>query len=278
MADTEEKRKQRHAFIMPSFGYHADGFAVTAGVRLAGQKGDFYVFPEGSIQVRIATSIISAFVRAEGGLTTNSLQSLRTTNPYVHERIEDALVNTVHREYAGGITGLIGKFNYLAEVSMTTFDSMVLFEPDFFDYRKYQPYYDDGKLYKVEASLRGDVLSNLDVHGTVSKIFYNLDTQEKAWYHPGLEASLTAALMSTDKKLRVSGTLLAASGVPYRNEFGETDKLKSLFRLSIGADYYFTEHIGAFFNLNNFLGNKYEPWQYYSSYGVNGVLGVLARI
>jgi hypothetical protein len=278
MKDTEEKRGQHHAFITPAFGYHADAFAINIGARLAGQKGDFFVFPDASILVRIAGSALSAFVKAAGGITTNSFETLRTTNPYVHQRIESALVNTVHRDYSAGIQGRIGKLEYLGEVGMTSFDSMVLFEPDFFDYRKFQPYYDNGKLYKIEGSVKTELLTNLDLMASVSKIFYDLDTEDKAWYHPGFEAAVTAGLTSLDQKLRISGSLIAASGVPYQNEFGEADKLKSLFNLSAGVDYYIIENVGAFIKINNILGNKYEPWQRYSSFGLNGVVGILVRI
>jgi hypothetical protein len=56
------------------------------------------------------------------------------------------------------------------------------------------------------------------------------------------------------------------------------EKLTGLLDLSLGADYFFSEHLGAFVRINNIFGNKHERWLRYPTYGVNGVAGVLIRI
>jgi len=278
LKDTEEKRTLVNFHVLPAFAYHAEVFAIKAGFRFEAQDGDFYGFPDVSVFVRIAGNALGAFARADGGLTMNTYHTLSTANPYVDERLDRGLVNTIHRDYTAGVKGNIRKLDYMFSAGMTTVDNLQLFEQDFFDYRKYQPLYDDGKFYRVEGSVTTPLTTSVKAGGSFAKIFYDLDNQEKAWYRPGFEGTLFASLMAVQKKLSVTGRFIVRSGAPYRTEFGENDKLKGMLDLSVSADYYFIENVGAFVQLNNLLGRKYEPWNRYAGFGVNGVAGVLVRI
>ena len=67
------------------------------------------------------------------------------------------------------------------------------------------------------------------------------------------------------------------NGLHYKLADGTSDNLNSLFDLSLGAEYLFTENIGAFFDVNNLLDNKRQRWRYYPTYGLNVMLGLTAR-
>ena len=105
-----------------------------------------------------------------------------------------------------------------------------------------------------------------------------MDVQEKPWYLHSLDVSLVTVFHTSDEKLRFHGEVSVANGVPYLNVYDETDKLKGLFDVSFGADYYFTKNIGAFVQVNNLFGNAYAHWDRYTVFGINGVAGVLVRI
>ncbi len=277
LKDSEQKQDLDNFFLHPSFSYRQRTFSVTGGVNFAAHQEDFFIFPALDVSVQLSGNRLVAFAEIDGDLTKNNFRSLSTYNPYIHQRI-DEIRNTEHRDYFAGVKGSIGKLEYNAKAGISALKNLTLFEPDRFDYRKFQPLYDDGNIIKIEGEVRAEPIAQLQVGGSLAKMFYDLDVQETHWHLPGLQASVFSSFTSGNKKLQVNGTLFYENGVPYLNEDDEEDKLKGLFDVSLGADYYFTKNIGAFIQVNNLLGNKHQRWERYTVYGVNGVAGVLVRL
>ncbi|HLF65759.1 MAG TPA: hypothetical protein VI603_18505 [Saprospiraceae bacterium] len=277
LKDSEQKRSLDNFFVHPSFAYHKKIFSATGGLNLATHEEEITFFPTVNFSIQVSGNRLIAFAEIDGGLSKNNFRTLSTYNPFIHPRI-DEIRNTSHRDYFGGLKGSIGKLEYQGKAGISTVKNLALFEPDRFDYRKFQPLYDDGNIIRIEGVVKSEPISHLQVGASMAKLFYDLDVQEKAWHLPSLQASLFSSYTSEDKKLRLRGELFIENGVPYLNEDEEADKLKGLLDISLGADYYFTENIGAFIQVNNLLGNKHQRWQRYAVYGLNGVAGVLVRI
>jgi hypothetical protein len=244
---------------------------------MAAHENDFDVFPNIEIDVPISGGGLIVFAAVDGGLIKNTFYSLSQYNLYIHPEIEE-IRNTLFRKYGGGLKGRWSKFQYLAQGSFTTVENLTLYQPDDFDYRKFQPMYDNGNLITIEGELSGQVHSLMEVGASLNHIFYDLDTEDKPWHLPGTQASVFAKYARLDKKVQVRAELVYESGSPYLTEYNEIDRLKGLLDLSLSGDYYFTENVGAFVQLNNILGNKHERWYRYPSFGIYGVAGIIAKI
>lgn len=275
--DSEQKQDLDNLFVKPTFAFRQRNFNITGGVNLALHAKETDVFPILDATFRIVGNKIMAFAQVDGGLNKNNFFTLSRYNPFIHQRIHD-IRNTVHRDYFIGVKGQVGKLEYSGRAGYSSVKNLALFEPDRFDYRKFQPLYDDGNIVRIEGEVKARPMSRLEVGASVSKLFYDLDVQEKAWQLPSLQGSIFSAFYSTDKKLRVRADLFIESGAPFLDRNDESDNLKGLFDLSLGADYFVTKNIGAFIQANNLFGNKHQRWEGYTVYGVNGVIGVMVRI
>ncbi len=277
LTDTEEKRDLDVLSVLPSFSWHGNAFAATGGVQLAGGNGSFDFFPDIRLLFQVSGRRLMVFAEATGGVSKNDFRTLSTINPYIHERI-DMIANTVHRDYYAGVRGRIRWIDYEGKAGLTTYQNLALFEMDNVDYRKFQPLYDDGQMFKIEGSVTATPISSLRLRATIAQRVYDLDTQDKPWYLPAFDGRLQITQTSHQDRLRLHGALYLESGVPYLNAFGEADKLKGLFDVSLGGDYDITQHIGVFIQVNNLLNNTHQRWLHYPVYGINGIAGILIRV
>lgn len=277
LSDTEEKRNLNNLMLQPAFTYHHDRFSAKAGLNLAIHEAQAYIFPDVALAVRLSGYQIIAFAEATGDLRKNNLRTLTDYNPFVHQRI-DTIRNTEYRSYAAGVKGRINKIEYSGKAGYSTVKHLALFLPDRFDYRKFQPLYDDGSMIRIEGVVKTDLLPNVQAGASVAKLFYDLGTEEEPWHLPSFEASLFATCIALNNKLQLRGAVNFENGVPYRDNFGDVYKLNALIDISFGADYYITRHIGVFLHANNLADNRRERWVRYPTFGINGVAGVLVRI
>lgn len=277
LEDSEQEQTLDNLFLKPSFSYRKNTFSATGGVNVAINQKEFYFFPTVDISVQISGSRLIAFAEVDGGLYKNNFRALSDYNPFIHQRI-DEIRNTEHHDYYAGLKGRIGKLEYHGKAGLSNVKNLALFEPDGFDYRKFQPLYEDGNIVRIEGVVTAEPISHLKVGASVAKMFYDLDVQEKPWHLPSLHTAVFSTFLSENKKLRIHGELAIENGVPYINDDGDTDRLKGMFDVSLQADYYIIENIGAFIQVNNLLGIKHQRWQNYPEYGVNGVAGILIRI
>ena len=87
----------------------------------------------------------------------------------------------------------------------------------------------------------------------------------------------TLIYTTLEDQLQVKAELFFENGVPFINSAGEADRLNSLFDISLGAEYFFTDNIGGFLQINNLANNRRERWQGYPTFGLNVLAGVSAR-
>lgn len=276
------KQKLNNYYLQPAFTYHGDIFNAKIGMNLVANNDEFQFFPDIEAIVNVTGSELAIFAGAKGDLQKNTYRSLTDYNPFVSYRSPTlSLKNTKYFEYYGGIKGNIKIIEYQAKVGFRTVDSLALFQVDDMPpdplQRTFKPVYDNGNIISIGGSLKANITKTIELIGTANYNIYDMDTEIKAWHLPALEINSALIVKLLEDKLRVKTQVFVENGVPYKLADGTSDNLNSLFDLSLGAEYLFTENIGAFFDVNNLLDNKRQRWRYYPTYGLNVMLGLTAR-
>lgn len=262
-------------FFEPSFTFHGDVFKAKIGAIIASHEDDFQFFPDVELSASMLGSVLTAFVGAEGTLQKNTFRSLSTYNPFIESRIQ--VGNTRFVEYFGGIRGNFQGINYRAQVGYKNADNLALFLTNQDTVPRFGVVYDTARIFRIHGSLIFPITKGLDLTGSVTQNFFSLDREEKPWHLPSLTINGGARYTTMEGKLLVKGDVFLENGVPYRDENGQAKNLNALFDVSLGADYLFTDNIGAFVQVNNLANNRRQRWQYYPMFGLNAFIGVTAR-
>jgi hypothetical protein len=266
-------------FAKPSFTYHMDVLKVKLGMNIASNDDNFFFFPDVLATVNIIGGQLAAFAGAEGTLQKNNLRSLSDYNPFIDTRLN--LQNTRLQHYYGGVKGNLDFAQYSAQVGYKQADDLALFLeeeiPDNIVRKRFEVLYDTARIYNIQGNIQVKLMEDLTILGTVNQNFYDMANEEKPWHLPALSINGTVQYSTLEDKLQLRAELWIENGVPYINDLGEVDNLNGLFDISLGADYFFTEHIGAFFQINNLADNRRQRWADYPIYGINILGGVSAR-
>lgn len=267
-------------YLQPAFTFHGDLFKAKIGANVVSHDDDFFVFPDAEISVNVANNFIIPFIGATGTLRKNTMRSLTDYNPFVNTRLDVA--NTQFQHYYAGVRGDAKILEYSGQFGYQKADGLALFLPsaplDTINFRqRFDVLYDTVTIYNIQGSVSADLLDGLTVIGTINQNIYNTTTQEKAWHLPALSVNGTIIYLTMEDKLRIKGELFFENGVPYLNAEGEADRLNSLFDISIGTEYFFTDNLGGFIQINNLANNKRERWVGYPTLGLNVLAGVSAR-
>ena len=263
-------------YLHPSFSFGGDMYRITLGGRLASSNEEYYFFPAVEGLLNLAGSNLSIFVGADGKLRKNTYRTLTDYNPYMVPEI-NAIRNTHYFDFYGGIKGIVSGMEYSFQAGYKPTKDLALFEPDLEKpYMRFNVLYDTVDIIYFKGSLKGEVFPNLEASGSIVYNIYDTQIEEKAWYLPELQANIGLSYLAMDQRLRIRAEGYVSDPVPFEDlSFGEEPNL--LLDVSVGADFFFTEKIGAFVHLNNLAANKYRRWYNYPSYGLNVLGGVTFR-
>lgn len=269
------KQSLNNFFFNPSFTYHGDIFRAKVGGNIASSNDEFFFFPDVEVAVNVIENILSAFAGVEGTLHKNNFRNLSDYNPFITSRPD--IRNTSYNHFYGGITGELLGADYQAQAGYKRANDLALYLANDDTIPRFNALYDTVDIFTIKGSLTMPLFEGLELTGSIAQNFYSPKNQEKAWHLPALDVNVGATYITLDEKLSLRADLFIQNGVPFRDEKGEARNLNALLDLSAGAEYFFTENIGAFAKVNNILDNKRERWQYYPVLGLNAMAGVSAR-
>jgi hypothetical protein len=263
-------------YLHPSFSFAGDMFRLTLGGRLASSNEEYYFFPAIEGLLNLSGSNLSLFVGADGKLRKNTYRTLSDYNPYLVPEI-NGIRNTHYYDFYAGIKGVVSGLEYAFQAGFKPTKDLALFEPDLEKpYMRFNVLYDTVDIIYFKGSIKGELFPNLEASGSIVYNIYNTTVEEKAWYLPELQGNISISYLALDRRLRVKAEGYISDPVPFKElSFGEEPNL--LLDVSVGADFFFTERIGAFVHLNNLAANKYRRWYNYPSYGLNVLGGVMVR-
>lgn len=270
-------------FLKPSFTFHGDNFKAKLGVNVASHEDEFFFFPDVELSASVIPGLVTAFVGADGTLQKNTFRSLTDYNPFMVSQLR--VENTKYYNFYGGAKGNVGGlFDYQGKISYKTADNLALFVPDIITVNdtvsipRFNVLYDTVNIFSISGTVSAPLFEDFELSGTIVQNFYSVSNQEKAWHLPALSLNVTAQYTALENNnLIFRGELFLENGVPFLNKDGEADNLNALFDVSVGAEYFVTDKIGIFGQINNLANNRRQRWQYYPVFGLNALFGVTAR-
>ncbi|MCB0633920.1 MAG: hypothetical protein KDD15_29515 [Lewinella sp.] len=272
-----EKQTLNNFYLQPSYTYHADRFKVKVGLNVTSHEDDFSFFPDIEASANIIEGLIGAYVGAGGDLKKNTFRSLSDYNPYIESKVD--LENTRYYHFYGGVKGNFKGVDYDAQIGYKTTENLALFViSDFMDsIPRFDAIYDSVDIFLFKASLSAPIFKGFELMGSVSQSIFSPQREEKAWHLPTLSVNATARYTTPDQNIRFTGEFFLENGVSYKAADGTAKNLNALFDISAGVEYFFTENIGGFVQLNNLANNRRQRWQNYPTFGLNALIGVSAR-
>lgn len=264
-------------YLQPNFTYHGDVFKVKVGANIASNNDNITFFPDMELAANIVSGIVTAYVGAGGDLHKNNFRNLAAFNPFIKSR--NRIENTSYYNFYGGIRGTFQGIDYDVQANYKTAENLALYQWNRDTaLARFDVLYDTASIFTIKASATAKLFGGLELTGSIGQNIYTLEREEKPWHLPALTANVGARYKMLDEKLQIFGELYFENGVPYFNvENEEADNLNALFDLSLGAEFFFTENIGIYLQLNNLANNKRQRWVNYPTYGFNALFGVSAR-
>ena len=276
------KQSLNNFFLRPSYTYHGDNFKAKLGANIASNDDNFYFFPDVELSAIILKGLLGAYVGASGTMQKNNFRALTDYNPFISSRVE--VKNSNYYNFYGGVRGTIQRIDYDGQVGYKTVDNLALYLlPDVNDtIPRFDVLYDTARIFFIKGSVTAPLFQGFELSGAVSQSFFSLDREEKPWHLPAFNVNVGARYTTTldakkETKLILRGDFFLENGVPYRDDDGNAQSLNGLFDISLGADFFFTKNIGGFVQVNNLANNKRERWHRYPTFGINAMLGIVAR-
>ncbi len=269
-------RKINNFFINPTFSFGTQSLRFRMGGKLATSNEEYYVFPDVELVLNLAGNGLSLFAGADGGLRKNSFKILSEYNPFLVPELSDTK-NSVFYDFYGGVKGAFSGIEYSGQIGFKPTDDLVLFQVNQDKYwNRFDVLYDTANIIYVQASLKGNLFTNIDISASIIKNIYDLTLEEEPWYLPKLQATAGISYLAMDRRLRLKGDIYFTDPVEYQ-PLDFPDEPNTLLDISLGADFYLTDHFGLFLHLNNLSANKYRRWYGYPGYGLNVLGGLTAR-
>ncbi len=282
------QQQLHNIYIQPSFTFSHDFFRLKVGGNFVSHKDVFHSYPDLELTLRVWGDGIVAFGGWNGDLRKNTFRSLTTYNPFLgtnpneNERI--VIKNTDFTQYFGGIKGNLGIAEYEAKLSYGQADDLALFQNDWTGatatggWRRFKVLYDTTKIFALGVSGKLHIARNLDINGTFNQSIMDTNYELHPWHLPRTEGNFGAVLKMLEKDaLTVKGNLYIADQSWFLDQEGRPKRTNALLDLSFGTHYQIAKNFGAFLDLNNLMGNKYERWNEYPTYGVNFLGGITLK-
>jgi hypothetical protein len=276
--DTAEQ-KLNNIYLQPSFTFHTDIFKVRIGGNFVNNRDVVSAFPDAELTLSIFGDGIQIFAGATGDLRKNTYRTLSDYNPFIEIR-GTRLRNTRWDNYYGGLKGNLGFLEYTGQAGFSKASGLALFLPfqTSEGITRFRTLYDTARIVNIQGTAKIIPFRALTIMGTVSyNTIFEMENEDSHWGLPKVEGNFQAVYALLDGRAQLRSALYIADGIPRINEFERPGKSGALLDLNVGGNYYFTDNIGVFLDINNLLNNKRERWYNYPTVGMNFLAGVTAR-
>lgn len=280
--------------IMPRIGFifsHAD---IQVGLNIISQVGDnldkgAYIGPHLLAKANLAEGIISVFGGISSKLNTNSYRSIAYENKYIAPDLNVKSSFTGINLFGGVKGNFSSKTSFLAQVDYSSFTNEHFFVNKMYrttdptntalvqkyDYsNKFDVVYDDGKLLTVSGEFIVKPNELFDIVLSGKYYSWDLSTQLKAWHKPEMELGIKSVLKPAEGWKIQAQLLSIGKRYAYDATTLGPKELKSIWDLSINAEYNYNQQWMFFGGVYNLLANKYYQWNEYPTHGVNIRVGI----
>ncbi len=223
------------------------------------------------VEKRLYEHALIAYVGYKRGVQKNSLNSLAQTNNFVQNSVE--LENSKIGDFGAGVKGTLENFSYNLAFHLVQDANMPLFVNDSADMKRFVVTYDANTLIyngHFEAGYNAKEWLRFLLVGDYN--YYHLKDNAYAWQNPAFKATLRANYIWKNK-ISVFFDLYGLTNSKALLPDNKTVTLKGTADINIGAEYLFNKHLSFFVDLNNLTNQKYQQWNNYPGYGINGMIG-----
>ncbi len=263
-------------YLSPNITFGSSSFKAKMGATLATSNEEYFIFPDVEFSLGIGGNSMALFVGADGGLNKNTYRLMTEINPFIVSEVSAIRNTQLYHAYAG-LKGSIAGMEYSAQGGYKIANDLALYEIDLQrPWSRFNVLYDTATIIYAQGSLKGKLLPNVSLWASVMKNFYNMKNQEKAWFLPDLQGNAGVSYLTSDQRLRVKAEVYVTDVIAFR-DLELPDQPNLLFDVSLGTDYFITQHLGLFLHLNNLASTRYRRWYGYPTYGFNVLGGVVAR-
>ncbi len=270
--------------LRPTYTYQANRWSVEAGVFWAKAGEDNILYPELMAQFAIMDQKVVAFAGVSGDVQAQGFHHLTQRNPYYRPDSLSELNNTWSLDIFGGVKGRMQKLTYQFSASYQQVNQLAFFGPYFTDFTAYDSrffstLFDDGSITELALHAAYPVTQKLSASLNVSQKFIQLDQLEEPIHLPTFTTNLRTEYTIFNPSSTLWLDLRYQNGVSAfaSADLNQIEQLDGLFDVSIGADYFFSEHWGAFVHVYNATNNTRQRWVNYPIIGRNILGGLMVR-
>ena len=259
--------------IKPAFIFKSRLVNMRLGAELGKTSEDGYLKPYGELSANLFHNFLEIFTCVDNRIFNNSEFVMTAVNPFL-DFDNDSTKTSLITSYAAGVRSSLEGIRLEAKAVYQRFDNKLLFDISPGDPRTFVPLYDDGHNIMFVFNGSYDLLPEVKVGATVTKNFYKMDNEEKAWYTPDFTANFTTSVSMLNDRMHFKGELYFASQSWYRKLDGKKYKLDPVFDISGELRYRLFKHSYLFGEVNNIFAQKYQRWYQYPVYGLNILGGI----
>ena len=277
--------------VNPYFEMSDEFYKLHLGVRLDGvnrvkdEDKFLAVRPDISGSLYVLNKKLEFYAGLNGGRNLNTYSSIIAENPFVWNQLE-LLATNVKLGFEGGVrTNIVDIVDLHLGVRYrhTDNDAFYVLKYEFVDNElicnKFDLLYDETKLVTVLANVRVRLRNSLTAELGFAYNSCKPAVEEYAWYRPTTEGKLKLTYDFNDK-LSFNSAFLYQGG-RYAKVFTDggyqSEKMKDVFDLSLGADYKINDQITAFALLDNVACQKYQLYYNYPVTGIQLFVGAKLR-
>ncbi len=285
--------------IIPSFSVIKDnvsldlGFAMVYSADLAGDDGQFRLFPRVSASVNLIDDLMIAYAGVNGEMRQNSLRAIVAEMPYLSPTME-VTPTSVQYDVSAGIRGkLMSNLAYNTSISYRKENGFIQFldskgkqlpittTPNGWEaYNSIEAVQDTVGIFEFNAEVEYEVIKDLNVTANVTFNGFSTKNYDKVYNRPQFKFSAAADYRFLED-FTVGTSMYFVGERNYLNNPTSTTSvaldegtLPSYFDLNFNAGYDVSKKLGTFLRLNNVLNNNYELYKNYPVQGFQIMAGV----
>jgi hypothetical protein len=266
--------------LNPAMTLNKDKIHLKIGFDFALEKNvgtDGHFYPDVEIAVPIAEHVVSIYANVTGGLQKNTFMTLTAENEFTTSAVKPYRNTSEKVSVDGGVKGAFSNhISFTAAGRYKMVDDMVFFYNDTLHPNKINIVYDNGSVLNLHGELAYHHNEKLNLKGYIDWFDYKMDTTQKPWHKPDMEAGLTGRY-NLFENIFLNATLLTR-GTQYARVIEDSvftvKKISGYVDLNAGVEYVYMKNLSFFANFNNILMSKYERWYAYPSEKFNFLVGL----
>lgn len=242
-----------------------------------GKNGTAYLLPDLRLNLRLFDNGLTVIGGWKGELLQYTYKQLSLKNPFLYN-IFDVEQGRTDRIYAGFESALGQHISFGGTFSWRQWRHMAMFVNDY-------ALSEDGKSFTVirdpkvqalglDAFIRYQIGSVFGLSGHVNwNGFYHKEIYDKVFHEPMIRMGGNMYIRPLDA-LHIGVGLDYWDGIYALRPNGESEKLPGFLDMSASAEYNFIPRLSLFLQLNNILGDHYQRWKQYPTYGFQVIGGL----